>query len=517
MERIALKQVPIARRWVAGPLAGVLLVLLAACSGGDSGSTQASLASGSDIAAESTQPGVTPFISFVQFRGTSMVGATAVRYVVEPKSGAASRPVDVTYAIAALKRRGYVGSSANLLVLPVFGLYAGSDNHLSVEFHFRDLSVQRIPVDVTTTAYVDPAGTYVRPLVHKRRSVGSALGFDYFALKPAAGGPVVVDSDGELRWVGLGPSNSYSSAFRRNGFVVGEQGSTKLSRLELDGSASQVFLISPTITSFHHNIDPGKQGVLAEVNSVIGGATNLETTLVDVTDAGAVVKEWDFAALLGAYMLSQGDDPSNFVRPGADWFHMNAATYDPRDDSVIVSSRENFVIKVRYQTGEIVWILGDPTKYWYTFPSLRAKALTLESGGLYPIGQHATSVTADGLILLFNDGGASFNQPAGAPVGESRSYSAVSAYAIDQGKASAKEVWRFDNAQSILSDICSSAYESPDGSLLINYAAASNRTTVRLVALAPNRDVVFDFQYASAPCTAGWNAVQVPFEHMHFQ
>ena len=43
----------------------------------------------------------------------------------------------------------------------------------------------------------------------------------------------------------------------------------------------------------------------------------------------------------------------------------------------MVSSRENFVMKLDYHTGNIIWILWDPSKYWYTFPSLRAKALTL--------------------------------------------------------------------------------------------------------------------------------------------
>lgn len=109
-----------------------------------------------------------------------------------------------------------------------------------------------------------------------------------------------------------------------------------------------------------------------------------------------MLNQWQLGAILGAYMESQGDDPSAFVRPGTDWFHNNAATYDPVDDSVIISSRENFVIKLDYSTGRIIWILGDPTKYWYTFPSLRAKALTLAPGGLYPIGQHAVSISSDG-------------------------------------------------------------------------------------------------------------------------
>src|SRR5262249_34871232 len=126
-------------------------------------------------------------------------------------------------------------------------------------------------------------------------------------------------------------------------------------------------------------------------------------------------------------MLEHGDDPSAFVRPGIDWFHMNGAVYDPRDDSLVVSSRENFLIKIDYLTGEIIWILDDPTKYWYMFQSLRDLALPLEAGGFYPIGQHAPSITSDGLIMIFNDGFPSLNQPSGQPVGETRTFSAVSA------------------------------------------------------------------------------------------
>ena len=235
-------------------------------------------------------------------------------------------------------------------------------------------------------------------------------------------------------------------------------------------------------------------------------------------NSGAIVKEWDFAALLGTYMQRHGDDPSAFVRPGVDWFHMNAATYDPRDGSVIVSSRENFVIKLDYRTGDIIWILGDPTKYWYGFPSLRAKALILESGGLYPIGQHATSITAAGFLMLYNNGFPSANQPPGAPVGDARAYSAVSTYSIDPIARTAREVRRFDYGQTILSTVCSSAYEAPGQSILVNYAVANNFTKVRLLGLDPAQQVVFDFEYPNTTrCNVAWNSTPVPLEQMHFR
>jgi len=212
-------------------------------------------------------------------------------------------------------------------------------------------------------------------------------------------------------------------------------------------------------------------------------------------------------------MLANGDDPSAFVRPGSDWFHVNASTYDPSDDTVIISSREDFLIKLNYSTHEIVWILGDPTKYWYTFPSLRAKALTLDAGGNYPIGQHVFSNPSDGYVMVMNDGFGSISQPPTAPTGVTRSYSEVSAYSVNAAKMTAHEVWGFNYGQSIFSPICGSSYEAPGNSYLVDFATADQEQQARLVGLDSNRNVVFDFQYTSpSACAAAWNAIPVPLE-----
>jgi hypothetical protein len=202
------------------------------------------------------------------------------------------------------------------------------------------------------------------------------------------------------------------------------------------------------------------------------------------------------------------------VRPGNDWFHVNASTYDPSDDSVIISGREDFLIKVNYSTHDIVWIFGDPTKYWYTFPSLRAKALTLDAAGDYPIGQHGVSITSDGYVMVFNDGLGSVNQPSGEPAGLSRTFSEVSAYSVNTAAMTAQNVWNFNYGQSIYSPICGSSYEAGN-TYLVDFATADNEAEARLVGLDANQNVVFDFQYASpSACGAAWNAIPIPFENL---
>jgi len=169
---------------------------------------------------------------------------------------------------------------------------------------------------------------------------------------------------------------------------------------------------------------------------------------------------------------------------------------------------------VDYATHDIIWIFGDPTKYWHTFPSLRAKALTLVGGGLYPVGQHGTSITFDGHLMLFNNGFWSLNQPAGEPRGENRTYSAVTSYSIDASAMTATVAWNFDYGKTIMSEVCGSAYEAGK-SYLVDYATADNWQQVRLVGLDSSKNVVFDFAYKSPQgCGAAWNAIQVPFEDL---
>jgi arylsulfate sulfotransferase len=353
---------------------------------------------------------------------------------------------------------------------------------------------------------------YDAPVFIQRRAAGSALDFDFFAMKSGLGTPVIVDTDGEIRWVGMSDKSHITSVFTDNGFLTGSQGARSVWRAELDGSEVDWPSAPSVYRRFHHNLEEGKTGFLGGLNT----ATDFQSTIVEFSRTGGFFKTWNFATIMSDHLRAAGEDPSLLVRPPNDWFHTNSSVYDARDDSLIVSSREHFVMSVDYDTGAIRWVLGDPTKYWAQFPSLRAKALTLASGGLYPVGQHALSITRDGLLLMFNAGTPSEHQPAGAPVGESRSYSAMSAYRIDAAAMTATEVWRFDYGQALYSDHCSSVYESGQ-SYLVSYARVDNHQFARLVGLNSEREVVFDFQYDARGCNTSWNAVPIPLENMNFR
>jgi hypothetical protein len=507
-------------RVLKGGLAVGLSLSLYGCGGGATGSPQTPSgndAQQSDISIASSQPGLTPFISSVQLSGQSVPQVSSVTFTIAPMPNSVSQPVNVSWSRAALSGRGYLQD--NLINLPVFGLYAGYQNQVSFQLSFDDGSVKQLQDQISTEPYTDPTGIYLNPTIVKARAPGSNLGFNFIILKTGLGSPVIVDTDGQVRWVVTGVSDATSSYFANGQFMIGSAASSAFLLLQFDGTQLELpaELPQPLMASFTHNIDPSPNGVLAEFNGTDDLGDSIGDIVADISPllSQPPVQTFDMADILTTYMQNNGDDASAFVRPGADWFHVNASTYDPADSTVVVSSRENFLIKVNYSTHDIVWILGDPTKYWYTFPSLRAKALTLAAGGDYPIGQHAVSITSDGYVMVFNDGEGSLNQPSGEPAGLTRTYSEVSAYSVNPATMTAQNVWNFNYGQSIFSPVCGSSYEAPGNTYLVDFATADDYADARLVALDSGQNVVFDFQYASpSTCGAAWNAIPIPLENL---
>jgi hypothetical protein len=384
--------------------------------------------------------GVTPFIAFARFRGTALQNVATVTFRIKPRTGATAEPVQVNVSAESLRARGYVSKNGTL-DLPIFGFYAGETNNVSVTFTMRDGTTQRFSLALTAPAYVDPNHIYDQPTRLVPRDPGVVLGYSYIYLKSALGSPVVVDVDGAVRWVGPTVDSSFSSTYVGGGFVIGSPNAARVSQMGLDGRITDSAVDLVNTESFNHNITAGRDALLAGVNMQGDGVIESMSTIVEMTPTGHVIRSWDFQKIIGDWMTSQGDDASAFVRPGKNWLHLNAQVYDPRDNSLVVSSREQFVMKVDYDTGAIKWLFGDPKKYWHTFASLRALALDGPADTFWPIGQHSVTLREDGMFMVFNNGAPTFDQPKGQPPGETRAYSAVTAYRVDEAARTVSSTW----------------------------------------------------------------------------
>jgi arylsulfate sulfotransferase len=381
--------------------------------------------------------GPTPFIRFVNTNVSDVAGFKFAQFLIWPKTGSATRPIKLRYARSYLEARGYFNSQNGNLTIPVYGLYAGRQNRVKIDLGFsgRIDRLKRFGLIITTPPY--DGGTYSNPTVVQPRLPGTTLSYDFILPKNYAdpNTPIIIDTDAEIRWVGTAGVGAQNCILFDNAFYV--TSGTSLLRTEFDGVTISVTDYSGIgVTGFHHNIDPGREGMILDVDTV----DQTESVNLEVDAAGNVLRTWNLADIISAAMIAGGDNPSLFVYPApTDWFHNNATAYRSCDNSLIVSSRENFVIAIDYDSGNIKWILGDPTKHWYEFPSLRAFSLTLAPGTLPPIGQHAVSVPGDQLLLFDDGAGSNFQQPPG----ETRNYSAPRKYQIDLNAFEATETWHY--------------------------------------------------------------------------
>ena len=165
--------------------------------------------------------------------------------------------------------------------------------------------------------------------------------------------------------------------------------------------------------------------------------------IVEFSPDGEVVWSWDSFDHLDPYRTGYDAlDAYWHVRgfPGAaDWTHGNGVTYDPRDDSVLVSLRlQDCVLKIDRKSGDIIWILGDHGNWSH---ELQKKLLKpVGEHFRWPWHQHNPRITSEGTIVLFDNG------IYGARPGQERlpfhkSFSRGVEFRVDEEAMTVEQVW----------------------------------------------------------------------------
>jgi hypothetical protein len=134
----------------------------------------------------------------------------------------------------------------------------------------------------------------------------------------------------------------------------------------------------------------------------------------------------DTTRLPGDISASPGSDSGPL-----DWTHSNSLFYVEDEDTIVVSVRsQSWIIKIDHATGNILWIMGESTgtaaNYQYN-----DKFFTLLSG-TWMSNQHATTVTASGEILMFDN-----RNNTGGPTAMSRAVK----YSLDLSAMTANQTW----------------------------------------------------------------------------
>ena len=162
--------------------------------------------------------------------------------------------------------RGFENQQTGEIVLPVYGLYDGYANVVSLTYRFLDGSSKQANTSIPTATFDDPCG-YKNPTFLQHRTSAS-LSYDYFMVKGRCSNfsPAIIDTDGALRWVGTTGNSSIETTFFDNTVYLAV--GPKLYRNDLDGAVTLVGDYSSLgIVNFHHNIDRGKVGIILDADT----------------------------------------------------------------------------------------------------------------------------------------------------------------------------------------------------------------------------------------------------------
>ena len=179
-------------------------------------------------------------------------------------------------------------------------------------------------------------------------------------------------------------------------------------------------------------------------------ATVIGDVLLEFAPDGSVVTEWKLHDILDPYRISHSSMAGGYwidnkyedtlQEPVRDWTHANAMIYDASDHSVIVSLRhQDAVIKIDWETGELVWILGTPDNWNEPWSE---KLLTPVGDLEWQYHQHGPSFTGHGTLVMFDNGmhrASAFQER--APYADS--YSRAVEFAVDEEKMEVSQVWHY--------------------------------------------------------------------------
>lgn len=364
--------------------------------------------------------------------------------------------------------------------IDILGLYAGRTNTVTL----RITDPERGYAIDTIRIQTDPLPeTFPTIQVHRANTQMMEPGWNFSEISIAANGEwqtlaSIFDHGGDIRWY-MDLSFLGGLAFPvkrlRNGNILAVRGNDSY---EVDMLGREInHWTTPGYWQHHEVVEKPDGNLIFAVNK--GGLTTTDDHIIEIDrSSGAVVREWDMREIVDVYRR-------DFISDDTDWFHMNAIFYDAVDDALIISGRNQAVIKVTMEN-ELVWILA-PHKGWgraginqdgHETSEFLLTAVNAD-GNPYPEsvqlgdeaaedfdwvwGQHAPLVLPNGNLFVFDNG---INRQFGA----ADSYSRGVEYEIDDEAMTVRQVWEYGSIRgeefysSIISDV---DYLSQTGNRLI--------------------------------------------------
>lgn len=316
--------------------------------------------------------------------------------------------------------------------LPIYGLYAGEANEVIIEFGDTEKTItietEALPDDFVLSTSVEA----------DKSELGNEL---YFFTPSSSGYTSAYDVNGDVRWY-LTINALWEINRLDNGHLLvsterlinSPYYMTGLYEMDLLGKIYKEISLEG---GYHHDYFEMPNGnLLVASDDFYNDYGTVEDYIVEVDmNTGEIVKTWDLKDILN---MEDGKS-ENWVE--YDWFHNNSVWYDEATDSITLSGRhQDAVINIDYDTGELNWIIGDPTnwseeyqKYFFT-----------------PVGddfewqwsQHAAMITPEGYVFIL-DNGNNKSKIESEYVPAEDSYTRGVMYKIDTDNMTIEQIWEY--------------------------------------------------------------------------
>jgi hypothetical protein len=141
-------------------------------------------------------PGPTAFISQLTLTASDTSVLKSIQFAITPKPASVTRPLSGTYSQDYMISRGYLVPPSTDIFLPVYGLYDGYTNDVTLTYNFLDGSSKTDSTTITTDAFDDQGCGYKNPMVLQARTDSTDLSYDYIFVRSGCGdySPVILDT-----------------------------------------------------------------------------------------------------------------------------------------------------------------------------------------------------------------------------------------------------------------------------------------------------------------------------------
>jgi len=358
-------------------------------------------------------------------------------------------------------------SSTNLNI-PVLGLYANKLNKVEVTLNYDGgKQVEIIEIQTSEVPNFFPEIGINKMEKEKMEPGMHALDIHFANFGKFRSAPIIFDDNGQIRWyLDLSFHKAMVGPFQKikNGNIL-VAGRNTIYEFDMIGKLLVMTKINSNYGIHHDVLELPNEDLLICVGKRDGYIEKDGKTILSDNDfmihfdrrQSKIIKEWDLAKHLDVDR-DVAIDKAQRVFGDGDWLHMNSLDFNGRDSTIIVSGRNQGLIKVTWDD-KLKWIMAPKQKWgksgrkgrgYNTKPYLLTainkegepynkdiqNGITSAKDFDFPWGPHAPYLLPNGNLIVFDNGPfRNYNNET--------QYSRAVEYQVDEKNKTFKQVWEY--------------------------------------------------------------------------